>query len=117
MAKLKSLMPSLKEKKRYVVFEIISIKPISDFKEIYRAIWQKSNEFLGRIETAKAGLWVLPDKWNEKKQRGIIKVNNKYIDKIKAVFTMITEAEKQKIIIRSIGVSGMLNKAEQKFMM
>ena len=117
MAKLKSLMPSLKEKKRYVVFEVISNKPISDFREVYQAIWQKSSEFLGKLETAKAGLWVLPDKWNEKRQRGILKVSNKYTDKIKAVFTMITEAEKQKIIIRSVGVSGILNKAEQKFML
>ncbi|MBW2992837.1 hypothetical protein KY345_06500, partial [Candidatus Woesearchaeota archaeon] len=64
MAKLKSLMPSLKEKKRFLVFEIISNKPIKDFKDVYQAIWQKSNEFLGKIETARAGLWLLADKWD-----------------------------------------------------
>lgn len=116
MAKLKSLMPSLKEKKRFIVFEIISNNQIKDFKKVYQAIWQKSNEFLGKFETAKAGLWLLGDKWSEKKQKGILKINNKYVDKVKAVFTMITDIEKQKIIIRSIGVSGILNKAEQKFM-
>jgi ribonuclease P/MRP protein subunit POP5 len=116
MAKLKSLMPSLKEKKRFLVFEVVSNKPVKDFKGLYQAIWQRSNEFLGKLETAKAGLWLLSDKWDEKKQKGILKVNNKYTDKIKAVFTMITDIGKQKIIIRSIGVSGILNKAEQKFM-
>jgi ribonuclease P/MRP protein subunit POP5 len=116
MAKLKSLMPSLKEKKRFVVFEIISKKPVSGFKEIYRAIWQKSNEYLGKLEIARAGLWLLPDKWDAKNQRGILKVNNKYVDKIKAVFALTTEMENQKVILRSIGISGILNKAEQKFM-
>jgi ribonuclease P/MRP protein subunit POP5 len=116
MAKLKSLMPSLKEKKRFVVFEIVSNKPVGDFKEVYQAIWQKSNEYLGRFEVARAGLWLLADKWNQAKQRGILKINNKYVDKIKAVFTTVTEVEKQKVILRSIGVSGILNKAEKKFM-
>jgi len=116
MAKLKTLMPSLKEKKRFVVFEIISDKQIKDFKAVYQAIWQKSNEFLGKIETARAGLWLLADKWDENKQKGILKINNKYLDKIKAVFTMITNIDKQKVIMRSVGASGILNKAEQKFM-
>lgn len=116
MAKLKTLMPSLKEKKRFLVFEIISNKGIKDFKKIHQAIWNKSNEFLGKLDTAKAGLMLLSDKWDEKKQKGILKINNRYIDKIKAVFTMITNIEREKIIIRSIGLSGILNKAEKKFM-
>ena len=116
MAKLKSLMPSLKEKKRFVVFEIIAQEPVKDFKEVYKAIWQKSNEFLGKLETAKAGLWLLADKWDSKKQKGILKINNKYTDKIKAVFTMITNIENKKATVKSAGISGILKKAEQKFM-
>jgi RNase P/RNase MRP subunit POP5 len=116
MAKLKSLMPSLKEKKRFVVFEIISNRPVEEFKEVYQAIWQKSNEYLGRFETARAGLWLLADKWDQKKQKGILKINNKYMDKIKAVFALTTEVGKEKAILRSVGASGILNKAEKKFM-
>jgi RNase P/RNase MRP subunit POP5 len=116
MAKLKSLMPSLKEKKRFVVFEIVSKRPVEDFKEVYQAIWQKSNEYLGRFEVARAGLWLLADKWNQKKQRGILKINNKYVDKIKAVFALTTEVGKEKAIVKSVGVSGILKKAESKFM-
>ena len=116
MAKLKTLMPSLKEKKRYVVFEVISKEGIKDFKQVYQAIWQKSNEILGKLETAKAGIWLLADKWNDKKQKGIIKVNNRYVDKLKAVFAMTETISNQKVILRSVGVSGILKKAEQKFM-
>lgn len=116
MAKLKTLMPSLKEKKRFLVFELISKKDIKDFKFVCQAVLEKSNEFLGKFETAKAGIWLLADKWDNKKQRGIIKVNNKYVDKLKAVFTMTQEIAKQKVIVRSVGVSGILKKAEQKFM-
>ena len=116
MAKLKTIMPCLKEKKRFVVFEIISKNSIKDFKQVYQTIWQNSNEFLGKFETARAGLWLLADKWNEKKQKGIIKINNKYVDKLKAVFALTDKISNQKIILRSVGVSGILKKAEQKFM-
>ncbi|OIO61960.1 hypothetical protein COY26_01155 [Candidatus Woesearchaeota archaeon CG_4_10_14_0_2_um_filter_33_10] len=114
--KIKPVLPSLREKKRYLVFEIISKKDIKSFSEVSSLIWQSSLSFLGEIETAKAGIWVLPDKWNQKKQMGMIKVNNKYVDKLKTVLALIKSFKKQQIFVKSVGVSGMINKADKKYL-
>ncbi len=114
MAKrIKPVLPSLREKKRYVVFEIISKKGINSFSEVSEIIWNSTKSFLGEIETAKAGIWVLAERWNQKKQRGMIKVNNKYVDKLKTSMALVENYKKQKIILKSMGVSGIIKKAEK----
>ena len=114
--KIKPVLPSLREKKRYLVFEIISKNNIKSFSDVSNLIWQSSLSFLGEIETAKAGIWVLPDKWNPKKQRGMIKINNKYVDNLKTALTLVKSFKKQQVIIKSVGVSGMINKADKKYL-
>ncbi|MBU4492823.1 MAG: hypothetical protein KKA61_00470, partial [Nanoarchaeota archaeon] len=63
-----------------------------------------------------AGIWVLPDKWNPKKQRGMIKVNNKYVDKLRTSLTLIKRFKRHQIIVKSVGVSGIINKADKKYL-
>ncbi len=109
-------MPTLKERKRYLVFEIISEENIGNFSSVSNAIWGKTKDFIGELGLARAGMWLLPDKWDSKKQMGIIKVNNKYVDEIKASLTLVKKIDDQEVIIRSRGVSGILKKAENKFM-
>lgn len=111
--KIKPVLPSLREKKRYVVFEIVSKKQIKSFSDVSELVWNSIIKFLGEIETANAGIWVLGEKWNSQKQRFMIKVNNKYADKLKASMALIKSYKKQKIILRSLGISGMIKKAEQ----
>ena len=85
-AKLKPILPSLKEKKRYLVFEVISPNKIINANFVSDVIFEASHKFFGYLGAAKAGLMVLNNKWNEEKQRGILKVGHKYVDEIKASF-------------------------------
>lgn len=109
--KIKPLLPSLREKKRYLAFEIISKGKIKDFSSVSSAIWANSLSFMGELGAAKAGIWLLPDKYNEKTQRGIIKVGNKHVNELKAALALIGKIDGNEVIVRSIIVSGMLNKA------
>lgn len=43
----------------------------------------------------------------------MIKVNNKYTDKLKAAMSLTKNYKKQKIILKSLGISGIIKKAEQ----
>ena len=52
-------------------------------------------------------MWFLNDKWDEKKRKGILKVNNKYVEKVRFALSLNN--------IHTIGVSGTLKKAEKKF--
>ena len=111
-----ALMPSLREKKRYIAFEIISDEPVSDFSKVSGAIWEACLGYLGSLGVSKAGIWVLPDKYSSIDQRGLLRVSRKEVDKVKAAFVTITHIGDEPVIVRSLGVSGMLNKAQQKYL-
>ena len=114
--KLKPVLPSLREKKRYLVFEIISKEKISDSNAVSSAISHYSLQFLGQLGTAKAGIIMLNNKWDPDLQRGIIKVSHKHVDAVKAALMLADKIEGKEVIIRSIGVSGILNKAERNYL-
>ena len=114
--KLKPVLPSLREKKRYLVFEVISKEKINNTEDISNAIWHASLQFLGKLGTAKAGIIVLNNKWDAEHQRGIIKVSHKHVDAVKAALTFADKINNTDVIFRSIGVSGILRKAENMFL-
>ena len=114
--KLKPILPSLREKKRYLVFEVISKEKIKDAEFVSNVVWHCSQQFLGQLGTAKAGLIVLNNKWDAQLQRGIIKVSHKHVDAIKSALTFANKIDNTEVIFRSLGVSGILRKAENKFL-
>ena len=113
--KLKPILPSLREKKRYLVFEVISKEKVTDINDVSNSIWDCSLQFLGRLGTAKAGIMVLNNKWNPESQRGIIKVSHKHVDALKSSLVFAKKINNTEVIFRSLGVSGILKKAEDKF--
>ena len=114
--RLKPVLPSLREKKRYLVFEVISKKKINEAEIVSKAIWHYSLQFLGQLGAAKAGIIVLNNKWDQQLQRGIAKVSHKYVDAVKAALTFADKINNEEVIFRSIGVSGILKKAESKYL-
>jgi ribonuclease P/MRP protein subunit POP5 len=115
MSKLKPILPSLREKKRYLVFEIISENKLDNPSIISKEITEKCSRFLGEMGMAKAGILILNDKYNKEKQKGIIKVNNKMLNELKAALCLIKEINNTQVIVKSAGVSGILKKAQDKF--
>lgn len=100
MRKLKPLRPTLREKKRYLAFEIIG-------KEQQADPWltDKLTAVLGAFGAAKAGVQAV--EFNAKTQRGLLRVSAKGVDAVKASFLFLDSG----FIVRSLGVSGMLKKA------
>ena len=113
--KMKPLLPSLKEKKRYLAFNIISKNPINSFKAVSEAIWHSSLKYLGIKCCAEAGIWLVDNTWDKEKQNGIIRVNNKHVHDLKTSLMFVTKIQGSEVIVRSLGVSGILNKAQKKY--
>ena len=109
------MLTSLRERKRYLAFEVVSESPIQDFNAVSHAVWDKALEYLGELGCAKAGIMIMQDKYNVEKQRGLIRVNNKSVDKLRATLALIDQIDNEHVIVRSRGVSGVLNKAEGKY--
>jgi len=115
-SRLKPVLPSLREKKRYLAFEVISKERMSSAEEVSEAIWDCSLRFLGQLGTARAGLMVLNNKWDAQRQRGIMKVGHKHVDALKAALMFASKIKNNDVIFRSLGVSGILRKAENRFL-
>ena len=110
--RLKPLLPTLKEKKRYLVFEAISDENIT-FNQIADQIDEKSKKLLGLFNASEAGIQLLKETWNSKKQRGIIRINHKYVHQLKSCFLFINDIDGKEAVIQSIGLSGVINKAKK----
>ena len=108
-------MPSLRERKRYVVFKILSNKRIKDSSQVSKAIWRYTASFMGALGQAEAGIWVLEDKWNSEKQTGMIKVGHKHVNELKASLALIDTIDDEPVIVQSTGTSGIMKKATKKF--
>ena len=106
----------MKEKKRYLAFEIVSDSQIKDIKAISKQIMDKTLELIGQLGVAKAGVQVLSECWDAEKQKGIIKVNNKHVDELKAALTLVKSINGKEVIVKSIGVSGIMKKAEKNYL-
>ena len=114
--KLKPILSSLREKKRYVVFEVISKEKIADAGQVSNALQQNLLQCVGEFGAANAGMIVLNNKWNSNLQRGIIKVSHKHVDALKASFIFAEKISNTDVICRSLGVSGILKKAESNYL-
>ncbi|HLC71936.1 MAG TPA: Rpp14/Pop5 family protein [Candidatus Nanoarchaeia archaeon] len=106
------LLPSLRQKKRYVVFEILSDRSFS-FQEIKESIYDAMHQFLGSWGSAHASPMIITGRFNEQKQRLVMKVNNTAVDELKMALVLCTHIQHSPIIIRSLVTSGTLKKAGQ----
>ncbi len=111
----KPLLSSLKERKRYLAFEAVSEDPLGDPSEIRSDIMAQTIDFLGEFGAAEAGIWFIDERWDVKNQRGVIRVNNLSVDKLKTALSLIEKINNQRVLMRSLGVSGILNKAVDRY--
>ncbi len=111
--KLKALLPSLREKKRYVGF-VVESKDNLDLKQVQEAIEASMKELVGNLGIANAGLLFLKD-W--KNNRGIIRISTKNVDQLKASLALIKEINGKKVIVKSLGVSGVVDKLRKLYFM
>ncbi len=106
----KPLLPVLRTKKRYIVYETISEENISH-TELFKAIKDSFRHYFGAFELGLSGL---ADTRISAKNKGILKVNNKYLDKLKTAIVLVKDINKKKAIIRVTRVSGMMQKAKSE---
>ena len=112
MQRIKPILPSLREKKRYVLFRVVSEGPLG-FKAVARNMKDSILSFIGEKGYAESGFILLPEKWNKSKQTGIFKIGHKHVSDVKMALSLTKNIEHEKVIIHSLAVSGILNKTGQ----
>ncbi len=107
--KVNPLKPSMREKKRYMAYEIMSKEPLNGNTD--KVLINQIKALLGVFSAGKAG--VMSVKYASEKQRGVIRVERKFVDHVRSCFVMIKNLNNQEVLIRTLRVSGMLNKAKE----
>jgi len=103
--KLKMNMPTLREKERYIAFEVISEEPIV-FSDLESAVWNTAQDFFGELGTAQTSLWIIKNLYDEKKQVGVIRCNNLSVEKVLTSLGLITRLGDVRVIFKIHKISG-----------
>jgi RNase P/RNase MRP subunit POP5 len=106
---MKPLLPTLKERQRYIVYEVITSSAIG--QDISDALLHRLAEILGTFGMADAG--ILSVSYDVTTQTGILRVNHDQVVRVKAVLLMITHLGRSQVLLRTHGVSGILKKAKR----
>jgi len=109
---MKPLPPTLREKRRYVVFELISLSEEKfSKKEVEKALTSSLFKTLGLFGVSDSSYWLV--KFYEDSQTGIIRVTNEYKDKLIASLNFFTEVNFKKIRVKLLKTTGTLKKANE----
>jgi RNase P/RNase MRP subunit POP5 len=113
--KVRSIKPSLREKKRYVVFELITkdnVK-INSFN-VKSAIEKCLKDYVGTKGMAGIGFIFLPKFYNEEKNSGLFRVTTKGLNDVRAGLLFLKNINNIDVIFRIKFVSGILKKARER---
>lgn len=112
MGKLKPLRPTLREKKRYVAFKAISNNKIS-IDDTYKKVIEEYRFLYGQNGLSKAGAMLIKSKCS--KDVGIARISHKCVDDFRTSMAMVRKINEHDTIVKSIGSSGILKKAHEKY--
>ena len=104
---MKIVIPTLREKNRYISFQIISEKGEEfTYSDLESAIWNTILDFLGEYGVSKTSLWLLKDRWDQKTQIGILRCNHKSVQEVIASLGLIDRLGDNRIAFKVLKISG-----------
>lgn len=105
------LMPSLRPKKRYVLFQLIADQKFT-LVEVKEEVERCLTSFFGQLGLSKAGIMFIEEQFDAENQKFLLKVDNKYVDELISALILSKSIKNTPIIIKSVRVSGTINKAK-----
>lgn len=116
MKRVKTVLPSWREKKRYVAFQVLSNSKIKAVADVSKAIWRSHLALCGEMGAARAGMQFLHSKYNPETQRGLLRVSHDQLHHVRASLALVRNVGDLPVIVRSVGASGVLRKAEGRYL-
>ena len=105
--------PSMREKKRYIIFRVISESPL-DFVQVRDAVWNSVLNWLGEDDAARAGIRIIRNLWRQGEQTGFVQCGPKYADSVKIALGLVHQIGDSRVIIQSLRVSGTIKSGKEK---
>ncbi len=123
--KLKILPPSIRDKKRYIAFEVISQESLGR-EDIISLLVDGSLYLYGVCGTGRFDLWVVK-LWrckagenskegnNEHIMKGILRSKREEVDSVRAVIPTINNFRGKPVVFHTLGISGTIKSAIKNF--
>lgn len=108
---IKPLLPSLREKKRYLAFQVQGDGTFTA-SGAQRALLTELHNYIGSLGLAGAGPVFLKD-WKD--NIGIVRIQTRYVDHLKAALALVREVDAQEAKIESLRVSGLLSHVREVY--
>ena len=108
----KPLLPTLRTKKRYVLYKAVSESPLRR-SEIVDAIKESFKTNFGLFSLGKAGLMDVR-LYDNKKQIGILKINHVYVDHLNASMATIEKINNKRVILNTTPSSAVITRRYPK---
>ncbi|MCE5213476.1 MAG: ribonuclease P [Methanobacterium sp.] len=116
--KLKILPPHLRNKKRYLAFEVLSERSLNR-EEVISMIWAAAGDMYGACGVSRFDLWVVKI-WRCNNQgknitKGILRCNRAEVNTLRSVFPLINRFKGKRVVFHTLGISGTIKSATRKF--
>lgn len=118
MMKLKILPPTLREKKRYIAFNLYSENKIKKDEAVI-FLWNNLINLYGEKESGNINLWIInmkpvhnPDRYQ---YRCVIKCRRGYEKEMLTSLNAITGYKKSRVVIHTLATSGTLKSLDEKY--
>lgn len=111
----KLLPPTLRMKERYIVFEVISEKPI-EYSELTKTVWFSCLSFLGELKASELGFKFVKDLYNPEMQQGVIRCAHDAVEYVRVALMMVKKIGDVNALIRVMGVTGTIDAAKRKYL-
>ena len=108
---MRGIPPSLRYRKRYIVFGVICETRIRE-QELIKELWRNLVSLFGEDGSAGSQMWL--EKFVNGK--GIVRCAHEFVEKIKIAILTLNKIEGKNVLPVIYGVYGTLKKAEEKLL-
>ena len=108
---MKVLPPTLRDKKRYLAFELISEKPVRR-EDLIRELFSASGSLLGDVGSSECAIRLLA--FDDSK--GIVRCSPERTDNTRAVLATIMDVKGTRVLCHVLGISGTVQGATKKYL-
>ena len=107
------ILPSLRERKRYVVFRVHSEEKLN-YPAMKDAAWNSLLNWVGERELSRANVRIIRNLWDPKGQTGFIQCSPKAVDAVKTGLSLVHQIGDQRVIFQTLRVSGTIKSGRAK---
>ncbi|HWQ50019.1 MAG TPA: Rpp14/Pop5 family protein [Methanosarcina sp.] len=108
---MKRLLPSLRAKKRYLAFELISEVPVSR-SDLVKEVMSSVSSLLGDVTASECDIKML----GFEDSKGIIQCSHTKVKETRASLATLTRVNGKRATVHILGASGTIKRATEKFL-